>query len=89
MASDLSLHHIFMVELLMELFIVIAMTHFLALLSPGPDFFLLLMTILNSNRANAFLINCGITLGNALILFWLFVLSIFIGNTPIINRIYK
>ncbi len=32
----------------MEVFLVIAFTHFLALLSPGPDFFLILTSLLHA-----------------------------------------
>lgn len=49
----------------MELFIAIALTHFIALLSPGPDFFLILTTLLRHNRNAAILVCCGVALGNA------------------------
>ncbi|MDU3121696.1 MAG: hypothetical protein E6710_04635, partial [Acinetobacter baumannii] len=34
----------------MEVFLFIAFTHFLALLSPGPDFFLILTSLLQKGR---------------------------------------
>ena len=58
----------------MELFIVIAVTHFVALLSPGPDFFLILMTALNSGQRRARYTVFGIVAGNAFILALIFTL---------------
>jgi threonine/homoserine/homoserine lactone efflux protein len=58
----------------MELFIVIAVTHFVALLSPGPDFFLILMTALNSGQRRARYTVFGIVVGNAFILALIFTL---------------
>lgn len=58
----------------MEFFIVIALTHFLALLSPGPDFFLLLTTLLRYSAYAARWVAWGIALGNALILLGLILL---------------
>ncbi|MHA3078568.1 LysE family translocator [Acinetobacter sp. ANC 5502] len=52
----------------MNFFVVIAVTHFLALLSPGPDFFLLLMTLLRYSHRAAYRVAWGIALGNAFIL---------------------
>jgi len=52
----------------MEVFLVIAFTHFLALLSPGPDFFLILTSLLQKGRRYTYGAVLGITLGNALIL---------------------
>lgn len=52
----------------MEVFLVIAFTHFLALLSPGPDFFLILTSLLQKGRRYTYSVVLGITLGNALIL---------------------
>jgi len=52
----------------MEVFLVIAFTHFLALLSPGPDFFLILTSLLKKGRRYTYGVVLGITLGNALIL---------------------
>ena len=57
----------------MEFFIAIAVTHFLALLSPGPDFFLLFTTLLRYSRQAAYQVAWGITLGNALILLGLMI----------------
>ncbi|VAX44948.1 Threonine efflux protein [Acinetobacter calcoaceticus] len=52
----------------MEVFLVIAFTHFLALLSPGPDFFLILTSLLQKGSRYTYGVIVGITLGNALIL---------------------
>ncbi|PJG65782.1 LysE family translocator [Acinetobacter seifertii] len=52
----------------MDVFLVIAFTHFLALLSPGPDFFLILTSLLQKGRHYTYGVILGITLGNALIL---------------------
>ncbi|WP_436462948.1 LysE family translocator [Acinetobacter seifertii] len=52
----------------MDVFLVIAFTHFLALLSPGPDFFLILTSLLQKGRHYTNGVVLGITLGNALIL---------------------
>lgn len=56
----------------MELFFAIAVTHFVALLSPGPDFFLILTTLLARNKKAAQQVCLGIALGNALILWVVF-----------------
>ena len=56
----------------MELFLAIAVTHFVALLSPGPDFFLILTTLLARNKKAAQQVCLGIALGNALILWLVF-----------------
>ncbi|OTG82406.1 LysE family translocator [Acinetobacter sp. ANC 4648] len=52
----------------MELFFIIALTHFMALLSPGPDFFLIITTLLRKSKKSAHWVCVGIALGNALIL---------------------
>lgn len=52
----------------MEVFLVIAFTHFLALLSPGPDFFLILTSLLQKGSRYTYGVIVGITFGNALIL---------------------
>lgn len=52
----------------MEVFLVIAFTHFLALLSPGPDFFLILTSLLQKGLRYTYGVIVGITFGNALIL---------------------
>ena len=49
----------------MEFFFV-AWAHFLALLSPGPDFFLIIQTALRHSLRHAFLVCLGIALGNGL-----------------------
>ena len=64
----------------MELFIVIAVTHFVALLSPGPDFFLILMTALNSSQRRARYTVFGIVAGNVFILALIFTLLGWLGH---------
>ena len=49
-------------------FFIIASTHFLALLSPGPDFFLILQTALRLPLRYAFAVCAGIATANALYL---------------------
>ena len=56
----------------MELFFVIALTHFMALLSPGPDFFLIITTLLRKGKKSAHWVCIGIVLGNTLILMAIF-----------------
>lgn len=48
------------------LFLLVAGTHFAALLSPGPDFFLLIRTVLTKGRRQADGCTCGIALANLL-----------------------
>ncbi len=52
----------------MEIFLTIAVTHFIALLMPGADFFLILKTLLQSKKVAARATCFGIALGNAIIL---------------------
>ena len=61
----------------MELFLTIAITHFIALLTPGADFFLILKTLLESQKKAARFTCAGIALGNAIILISIY-LSLFI-----------
>ncbi|WP_376749494.1 LysE family translocator, partial [Stutzerimonas balearica] len=49
---------------MMSLFLLVAGTHFAALLSPGPDFFLLIRTALRHGRRQADGCACGIALAN-------------------------
>lgn len=58
----------------MELFFFIAVTHFIALLSPGPDFFLILIHSMKYGSKLARYSVLGIVVGNALILLLIFVL---------------
>ena len=69
----------------MELFVIIAFTHFIALLSPGPDFFLILTTLLRHGRSAARFVCVGIALGNACILMVIYACLFFLGK---IERIY-
>ena len=64
----------------MELFVIIAFTHFIALLSPGPDFFLILTTLLRHGRSAARLVCVGIGLGNACILMVIYACLFFLGK---------
>ena len=64
----------------MELFVIIAFTHFIALLSPGPDFFLILTTLLRHGRPAARLVCVGIGLGNACILMVIYACLFFLGK---------
>lgn len=52
----------------MSVFLLVAMTHFIALLSPGPDFFLIVTTLLGYGRRAAYAVCVGIALGNTMIL---------------------
>ena len=49
----------------MSQFLLIATAHFLALLSPGPDFFLIARTALAGGRRQAAAVCLGVALGNA------------------------
>ena len=49
-------------------FLLVASAHFLALLSPGPDFFLIGQTALNHHFRSALALVCGIALANAIYL---------------------
>lgn len=55
----------------MELFLIIALTHFLALLSPGPDFFLILNHLIRQGKNSARWVCAGIAAGNAVILIFI------------------
>ncbi|MEN5174612.1 LysE family translocator [Acinetobacter higginsii] len=61
----------------MELFLTIAITHFIGLLTPGADFFLILKTLIQSQKKAARFTCAGIALGNAIILIGIY-LSLFI-----------
>lgn len=67
----------------MEVFLVIAFTHFLALLSPGPDFFLILTSLLQKGRRYTYGVVLGVTLGNALILMVCLFGFMMLGNLSI------
>lgn len=56
----------------MDIFLMIALTHFIALVSPGPDFFLLLTTLIGKGRRAAIWVCLGIVFGNALILLFIY-----------------
>lgn len=55
----------------MSVFLLIAITHFIALLSPGPDFFLIVTSLLGEGRRAALRVCWGIALGNAIILLFI------------------
>ncbi len=50
-------------------FLIVASAHFMALLSPGPDFFLILQTTLRLPRPYACALCSGIAAGNAIYIF--------------------
>ena len=50
-------------------FLMIASAHFMALLSPGPDFFLILQTSLRLSKKYAISLCCGIAAANCLYIF--------------------
>lgn len=52
----------------MSIFLLVATTHFIALLSPGPDFFLIVTTLLSNGYRAAYRVCLGIAVGNAVIL---------------------
>ena len=64
----------------MELFLIIALTHFLALLSPGPDFFLILSTLLRQGTTSAKVVCIGIAAGNAGILLLIYLSLFYLGK---------
>ncbi|MBK0063065.1 MULTISPECIES: LysE family translocator [unclassified Acinetobacter] len=72
----------------MELFLAIAITHFIALLSPGPDFFLILTTLLARNKIAAKQVCLGIALGNAIILLAVFSSWYLIGKMDVLTLTY-
>jgi len=53
---------------MVALFLLVASTHFAALLSPGPDFFLLLRTALLQGRRQAYGCAFGITTANVVVM---------------------
>ncbi|SPL70622.1 LysE family translocator [Acinetobacter stercoris] len=71
----------------MELFFAVALTHFLALLSPGPDFFLILSTLLRQGTRSARWVCLGIASGNALILAFVYISFFTLGkiNQELLN----
>lgn len=74
----------------MSIFILVATTHFIALLSPGPDFFLLVTTLLGYGRRAAHAVCVGIALGNAIILLLiLYILHHMGGLDPSIVQVIK
>ena len=72
----------------MELFIAIAITHFIALLSPGPDFFLILTTLLSHHKTVAQQVCWGIALGNAIILLLVFSSLYWVGKMDTLTLKY-
>ncbi|NCI77191.1 LysE family translocator [Acinetobacter kanungonis] len=74
----------------MELFLFIALTHFIALLSPGPDFFLILMYLMKYGSNLTRYTVLGIALGNALILLLIFTLLWWLGQIhPLILQLLR
>lgn len=70
----------------MELFLTIVVTHFIALLTPGADLFLILKTLMQSKVKAARLTCLGIALGNAIILLVVYCSLFLLGkvNTEIL-----
>lgn len=64
----------------MTFFFFIAVTHFIALLSPGPDFFLILIHSMKYREKLARYTVFGIAIGNALILVLIFGLLYWLGH---------
>lgn len=64
----------------MELFLVVAVTHFIALLSPGPDFFLILTTLFREGRHAARCVCLGIVCGNIVVIGFVFVSLFMLGQ---------
>jgi len=52
----------------MQLFIIVIVTHFIALLSPGPDFFLILTSLFRNGPRAARAVCLGIVLGNVAVI---------------------
>ena len=74
----------------MELFLFIALTHFIALLSPGPDFFLIFVNAMKYGAQLARYTVLGIALGNALILLLIFTLLWWLGQIhPLILQLLR
>ena len=51
---------------LMMMFMTVALAHFLALLSPGPDFVLVVKSAIRNDRSKAIGVAAGISTANAL-----------------------
>jgi len=64
----------------MELFLTIAFVHFMALLTPGTDFFLILKTLIQSDQKSTNFVCIGIALGNFLILVGIYLSLFFAGK---------
>nr|WP_250646393.1 LysE family translocator [Pseudomonas oligotrophica] len=74
----------------MSLFLLVAGTHFAALLSPGPDFFLLIRTALRHGRRQADGCACGIALANlASMLLVLFALAALPDGGGTVSRLLQ
>ena len=67
----------------MELFLTIAFTHFIALLTPGVDFFLILKTVVQEHRNAARFVCIGIAIGNAVILIMIYLSMYILGKVNI------
>ncbi|KAF1018487.1 MAG: Threonine efflux protein [Acinetobacter bereziniae] len=64
----------------MELFLIVIVTHFIALLSPGPDFFLILTTLLREGQRAAKYVCFGIVLGNIAVIALVFISLFMLGQ---------
>jgi len=74
-------------EIIMELFFTIVLTHFIALLTPGVDFFLILKTLMQHNKYSAQAVSLGVALGNAVILCSIYLSLFLVGrvNTVLLD----
>jgi threonine/homoserine/homoserine lactone efflux protein len=68
----------------MELFLFIALTHFIALLAPGPDFFLIFINSMKYGTLSTRYTVYGIAVGNALILILIFILLWWLGQIDVL-----
>lgn len=64
----------------MDLFLIVAVTHFIALLSPGPDFFLILTTLFREGRHAAKCVCLGIVFGNIVVIGFVFISLFILGQ---------
>lgn len=64
----------------MQLFIIVIVTHFIALLSPGPDFFLILTSLFRNGPHAARAVCLGIVLGNVAVIGLILSALFFLGK---------
>ena len=73
----------------MELFLTVVITHFIALLTPGVDFFLILKTVIQAQKKSAQWVCLGIASGNAVIILAIYFSIYLLGkfNTSLLTYI--